>query len=677
MKNNRSITPNGPADFTPALGDYKTLQPFRYWCQKVLPLVYDDSLSYYELLCKVVDYLNKTMEDVETLNSDVVSLHTAYKQLQNFVNDYFDNLDVQEEINNKLDKMATDGTLLNIIRATISNETTKWLAANITNPTNPAVDKSLTVQGAAADASMTGSLLSSLFSPNHNSLRENLGEGTTFTDGHYIDADGKIHVNAQYSYSDYIAVPPRISLQINSDIDTFVCAYNESKEFIYGFYSGNNDTMTLLDDARFIRYSIVTSKKYTKAIINPLYTLQRELSTNFYNGAFSNNIVLPQTIRVNGYYANWDSGKLSKNSQYFCSPYLRALNGTIICDTTTSSDNVFTVSFYDINLNWISGTFNKTVVPIPNNAYYFCFSKRIDTEYSVKIISGSTTLTVSKDNSKMFTSINAALNFAYAIESKENPISIIVFPGVYEEVLFIKGNHYVSLIGINRETCIIKNDTAQYNNAPLRIQGACYVANLSFISTANKYTSSTGTGYEAWKKDVLDGVSNPTWLTTIGSYAVHCDDVTNGESTTSLFENCYMYSETFPAFGSGMQLNNTIYLLNCDLLTSIDEDIYNANKLNSQGTLLCHGYYPTSPVAEPNQSLIVKDCRISGINSKCLNMYKSENAPKANIVFINNTFDNNHKTSVADILTFTFDAQCVNSSSHGNNVDFFNRTLIE
>ena len=44
--------------------DYHALRPFRFWCQKVLPLVYDDSLSYSELLCKVVDYLNKTREDL-------------------------------------------------------------------------------------------------------------------------------------------------------------------------------------------------------------------------------------------------------------------------------------------------------------------------------------------------------------------------------------------------------------------------------------------------------------------------------------------------------------------------------------------------------------------------------------------------------------------------------------
>ena len=105
------ITPKDPADFDPTMGNYKDLKPFRFWCQKVLPLVYDDSLSYYELLAKVVDYLNKTMEDVGVLHEDVDALHLAYQQLQAYVNSYFSTLDVQQEINNKLDVMAADGTL--------------------------------------------------------------------------------------------------------------------------------------------------------------------------------------------------------------------------------------------------------------------------------------------------------------------------------------------------------------------------------------------------------------------------------------------------------------------------------------------------------------------------------------------------------------------------------------
>ena len=40
-----------------------------------------------------------------------------FVELKDYVDDYFDNLDVQEEINNKLDEMTEDGTLQEIIEA--------------------------------------------------------------------------------------------------------------------------------------------------------------------------------------------------------------------------------------------------------------------------------------------------------------------------------------------------------------------------------------------------------------------------------------------------------------------------------------------------------------------------------------------------------------------------------
>lgn len=85
------------------------LRPFRFWCQKVLPLVYDDSLSYYELLCKVVDYLNKTIENVNSLSENFDELQSAFNTLKKYVEEYFENLDVQEEVNKKLDEMAKNG----------------------------------------------------------------------------------------------------------------------------------------------------------------------------------------------------------------------------------------------------------------------------------------------------------------------------------------------------------------------------------------------------------------------------------------------------------------------------------------------------------------------------------------------------------------------------------------
>lgn len=97
------------------MSEYRELKPFKFWCQKVLPLVYDDSLSYYELLCKVVDYLNKTMEDVNTLHNVIVDLNGAFNTLKEFIEKYFENLNVQDEINKKLDQMAEDGTLATLM----------------------------------------------------------------------------------------------------------------------------------------------------------------------------------------------------------------------------------------------------------------------------------------------------------------------------------------------------------------------------------------------------------------------------------------------------------------------------------------------------------------------------------------------------------------------------------
>ena len=43
------------------------IKDLRYWCQKVLPLVYEDSLSYYELLGKVVAKINEMIEQTNQI----------------------------------------------------------------------------------------------------------------------------------------------------------------------------------------------------------------------------------------------------------------------------------------------------------------------------------------------------------------------------------------------------------------------------------------------------------------------------------------------------------------------------------------------------------------------------------------------------------------------------------
>lgn len=169
-------------NYIPELSGYSGQGAFRYWCQKVLPLVYDDSLSYYELLNKVVSYLNNTIEDVAKAEGNIDSLLTAYTQLQTYVNDYFDNLDVQEEINNKLDAMAESGELSDLLEPFIPALVTSWLNEHIT-PTSPIVDNSLSISGAAADAKVTGDELAKTVMASEKYIEHSNLQG-------YTDADG-------------------------------------------------------------------------------------------------------------------------------------------------------------------------------------------------------------------------------------------------------------------------------------------------------------------------------------------------------------------------------------------------------------------------------------------------------------------------------------------------------
>jgi hypothetical protein len=73
---------------------YRDLTLFRYWCNKVLPLVYDDSLSYYEVLCKVVDYINNIITNQQAMNDaidtntgDIKTLQENVAELQKIVDD--------------------------------------------------------------------------------------------------------------------------------------------------------------------------------------------------------------------------------------------------------------------------------------------------------------------------------------------------------------------------------------------------------------------------------------------------------------------------------------------------------------------------------------------------------------------------------------------------------------
>lgn len=88
----------------------------------IIPTSYKDSMSYYETLAWLCKYLEETVISTVNQNGDAVEeLQGLYIELNSYVTHYFDNLDVQTEINNKLDDMVEDGTLQALINNIFSS----------------------------------------------------------------------------------------------------------------------------------------------------------------------------------------------------------------------------------------------------------------------------------------------------------------------------------------------------------------------------------------------------------------------------------------------------------------------------------------------------------------------------------------------------------------------------
>lgn len=100
---------------------FDELAPLKYWCYKVLPLVYDDSLSYYEVLCKVTEKLNELIENNNNIPEYIKELVSSGCFLD----------ELQEQIAELNDKSSATAT------ADRSTGQLIWLNGNLYRITRP------------------------------------------------------------------------------------------------------------------------------------------------------------------------------------------------------------------------------------------------------------------------------------------------------------------------------------------------------------------------------------------------------------------------------------------------------------------------------------------------------------------------------------------------------------
>lgn len=104
----------------------------------------------------VLERVKEWGELVEQNNTAFHELEEANASFKRYVETYLENLDVQAQIDDKLDRMFESGELTEYLLPYISGNVSKWLDENITQPTGVVIDASLTVAGACADAKSAG-----------------------------------------------------------------------------------------------------------------------------------------------------------------------------------------------------------------------------------------------------------------------------------------------------------------------------------------------------------------------------------------------------------------------------------------------------------------------------------------------------------------------------------------
>ena len=235
--------------------------------------------------------------------------------------------------------------------------------------------------------------------------------------------------------------------------------------------------------------------------------------------------------------------------------------------TKYGNQAIFSWCVYDKDYNLID-TYSKTneiSVIIPDNGAYVRLS--LNSNYftaNVSIYKNTDTMPDYTDHSMVIKSkyikippknilyvkkdgiCNDVISFYNSITSAiNNSVDgdiIVILPGIYDEVITL-GNTNLTIIGTDRDKCILRNTSGAYSNTPLFVSGNVSISNMTIKMDSEATTSRNG-------------------------YALHIDR--DGEGILH-FSNCTFYNNVGAALGAGGQNNQYTYFDNCTFISDVRE----------------------------------------------------------------------------------------------------------
>ena len=331
-------------------------------------------------------------------------------------------------------------------------------------------------------------------------------------------------------------------------------------------------------------------------------------------------------------------------------PFIRMISGNV-----TFNANSYESEYYSFSKSGaIAVNDTLTLTTVSGNGLYII---QCEILYASAEGSYANTITVAKSGGDYQTIREAVAN---ANGTADHPVTIIIYPGIYDEVVRIGANKYVSLVGVNRDTCIIRDKSGKYANSPLLVSGAFTVENLTIIATHEDAGS--------W---------SPTWVvgdnTTYASYCVHCDGAGGDSNNPALgrFHNCKLYSECCNAAGLGLNPYQTLEFDDCVIERYVTDNAYWDDE-HYTGAVACHSAVGTAVGDEHEEHLILKNCVITSNGSKALQFYHYHIGSPMDLTAIGCSLQD--ASGISNVVRWYRgeEANSVTQLSHGNSTDELN-----
>lgn len=212
-------------------------------------------------------------EQWKTVQGDWENQQEAFESLKTYVQNYFANLDVGDEINAKIEAMVQSGEFAQIVSPYLPNIVDTWLSDHITNPSNPPLDDTFMLEGAAAQSAAVGA---KLFYADRRILTNDDDANLIKEPGSYAKPASVVVANLPNQQSGYLTVLTRGSNLLQlwvTNLGNYYIRYNISSDWYWlngqdNVFLGSRGVMADGSDAQSFTKPGSYAKPYANDVIN-------------------------------------------------------------------------------------------------------------------------------------------------------------------------------------------------------------------------------------------------------------------------------------------------------------------------------------------------------------------------------------------------------------------------